>query len=199
MTGGIVLAAGQSSRMGANKVFLVLEGESLLRRMVRRALDAGLSPVVAVLGRDAERARDEVAGLPCRAVVNPDYAEGMTTSIRVGLEALPAEAGAAVILLADQPLVTADHLRQIREAYEARRAPVVVSEYGGTMGPPTLYRRDLFPELLAARGDGCRKRVIRAHLDAGVVLPFPAAHLTDVDSPEDYERVVTLAAARGAS
>lgn len=189
MIAGLVLAAGQSSRMGTMKVLLPLEGESLVRRMTRRALEAGLAPVVVVLGRDAERVRQEVADLSCLAVVNPAYAEGMMTSVRRGLEHLPPEAEAAVVILADQPLVTADQLRRIREACEAKRPPIVVSDYEGVKGPPTLYRRDLFPELAAARGDGCRKRIIRAHLGAAVVLRFPAAHLTDLDTPEDYARL----------
>lgn len=194
MIAGIVLAAGQSTRMGRSKVLLALDGESLVRRMARRALEAGLASVIAVVGRDADRAAAEVADLPCAVAVNAAYAAGMTTSIRCGLGHVPPEAEAAVILLADQPLVTADQLRRIRAAYEARRPPVVVSSYDGVLGPPTLYRRDLFPELSAARGDGCRKRVIRAHLEAGIVLPFPASHLTDLDTPEDYARL-----ARGAS
>ncbi len=190
--GAIVLAAGQSSRMGANKIFLVLEGESLLRRMVGRALAAGLSPVVAVLGRDAERAREELASLPCLAVANPRYAEGMATSIHRGLESLPPETEAAAVLLVDQPLVTVEQLLELRAAYEASRPPLVVSEYGGVHAPPILYRQDLFPELLAVKGDGCRKRIIREHLGEAVVLRFPAASLVDIDCPEDYERVVRL-------
>ncbi len=194
MIAGILLAAGQSTRMGRSKVLLAVDGESLVRRMACRALEAGLAPVIAVVGRDAELAAAEVADLGCVVAVNAAYAEGMATSIRCGLGHVPPEAEAAVILLGDQPLVTAEQLRGIRAAYESRRPPVVVSRYDGVLGPPTLYRRDLFPELAAARGDGCRKRVIRAHLEAGVVLPFPAAHLTDIDSPEDYARLV-----RGAS
>ena len=190
--GAVVLAAGQSSRMGENKIFLVLEGESLLCRMVGRALAAGFSPVVVVLGRDAERARLEVASLPCVPVVNPRYAEGMATSVARGIESLPPETEAAVVLLVDQPLVTVEQLRALRAAYEGSQPPLVVSEYGGVHAPPVLYRRDLFPEMLAATGDGCRKRIIREHLAEAVVLRFPAARLADIDRPEDYERVVRL-------
>ncbi|HEX7128084.1 MAG TPA: nucleotidyltransferase family protein [Thermodesulfobacteriota bacterium] len=194
MIAGVVLAAGQSTRMGASKVLLALDGEPLVRRMTRRALEAGLAPVITVVGRDAGAAAGAVADLPSVVAVNAAYADGMTTSIRCGLGHLPAEAEAAVIVFADQPLVTVDQLRRIRSAYETGRPPVVVSSYDGVLAPPTLYRRDLFPELAAARGDGCRKRVIRAHLETAAVLPFPASHLADVDSPEDYARL-----ARGAS
>lgn len=190
--GAIVLAAGQSSRMGTNKIFLRLEGESLLRRMAGRALAAGFSPVVVVLGRDAEPARQELGALPCLPVVNPRYAEGMLTSIHRGVESLPPETEAAAVLLVDQPLVTVEQLEALREAYEASRPPLVVSEYDGVHAPPVLYRRDLFPELLEARGDGCRKRIVRRHLAEAVVLRLPAVALADVDSAEDYERVVRL-------
>ena len=194
MVAGVVLAAGQSSRMGANKVLLALDGEPLVRRMTRRALEAGLAPVITVVGRDADAATLAIADLPCVVAVNAAYADGMTTSIRCGLGHLPAEAEAAVIILADQPLVTADQLRRVRSAYEAERPPVIVSRYDGVLAPPTLYRRDLFAELAAAPDDGGRKRLVQARLEEAMVLPFPAAQLADVDSPEDYERL-----ARGAS
>lgn len=189
MIAGLLLAAGAAARMGLNKVLLPLEGEPLVRRMARRAIEAGLSPVVVVLGRDADRVAAALADLPCAVAVNPAYVEGMSTSIARGLDALPPHVEGAVMLLADQPLVTTEQLRRLREAYETRRAPLVVSDYEGVLGPPTLYRRDLFAELRAARGDGCRKRVIRAHLDAAVRLPFPAAHLADLDTVDDYRRL----------
>lgn len=198
VVGAIVLAAGQSSRMGENKIFLRLEGESLVRRMAGRAVEAGFAPVVVVLGHDAERGRQEVASLPCVPVVNPRYEEGMATSVHCGLESLPPEAEAALVLHVDQPLVSVRQLREILAAYEASRPPLVVSEYDGVHAPPMLFRRDLFPELRTMRGDGCRKRIVRQHLDEAVVLPFPAVLLTDVDSPDDYQRVCRLVQAGAA-
>src|SRR5256885_14903791 len=105
---GVILAAGASRRMGAgrNKMLLQLEGESLLRRAARRALVAGLSPVVVVLGHEADRARAELKGLSCESVVNPDFTGPTSGSLHKGLEQLGSNGGAAVVMLGDMVLVT---------------------------------------------------------------------------------------------
>src|SRR5690242_19862228 len=93
---GVVLAAGSSSRMGVNKLVLPLGGTTVLRRALTTAVDAGLDPVLVVLGHEPERARAELAGLPCTPVVNPDHARGINTSLRAGIRAVPEGAGGAV-------------------------------------------------------------------------------------------------------
>jgi molybdenum cofactor cytidylyltransferase len=187
---GVVLAAGVSRRMGGpNKLLLRLEGETVLRRTARRAVAAGLDPVLVVLGDDAEQARAELEALRCRAVRNPEPARGMNASIRCGIAALPPEAIAAVVLLADMPLVSAEMVAQLVERYRAGQAPLVVSDYAGVLAPPMLYGRGLFPELGALDGDGCGKRVVKRHRGEAAVLSWPAASLADLDEPGDYERV----------
>src|SRR5512134_588822 len=98
---GLVLAAGSSLRMGRNKLLLDLAGETVVRRTVRVALEAGLDPVTVVLGHEADRVRAELLGLPCRTVVNPDHARGVATSLRVGVAQVPTEVDAIVVVLAD--------------------------------------------------------------------------------------------------
>jgi molybdenum cofactor cytidylyltransferase len=186
---GIVLAAGPSSRMGENKLLLRLDGETVLVRAVRRALAAGLDPVIVVLGHEAERARPELAGIDCRTVVNPEYSRGMNSSARAGIAAVPASAAAAVILLADMPFVTAGMIASAVERYRESDAPLVLSEYGGVQAPPTLYDNSLFAEIGSPEGEGCGKRVIRRYRAEAVVLDWPAAALADLDRPEDYERI----------
>ena len=186
---GVVLAAGPSTRMGENKLLLRLDGETVLGRAVRRALSAGLDPVLVVLGHEAERARGELDGLPCLPVLNPDYARGLNASARAGIAAVPAEACAAVVLLADMPLVTDRMISTLVERYRESRAPLVISEYGAVQAPPTLYDRSLFAELGGAEGEGCGKRVIRRHRGEAAVVRWPSAALTDLDRPEDYERI----------
>ena len=189
----IVLAGGTSSRMGRrNKLLLQLEGESLLRRAVRRAIEAGLAPVTVVLGHEAERARAELAGLDCTAVLNPDYELGIVTSLRTGLDALPPAAAAAVVVLADMPFVTADMLAALAGRYRAGTAPLVISDYEGVNAPPMLYDRSLFGELAAMDDGRCGKQVIKRHRDEADVLRWPAAALTDLDTPEDLERLPGL-------
>ncbi len=186
---GVLLAAGTSSRMGGNKLLLELEGETLLRRVARRALEGGLSPVLVVLGHQAERARQELAGLACHAVLNPDYEQGITSSIAAGLAAVPAEAPAAVMLLGDMPFVTSEMIAALVARYRETRAPLVVSDYQGVAAPPMLYDRGLFAELAALAGGSCGQRVVKRHRDEAEVLAWPASALADLDQPDDYERL----------
>jgi molybdenum cofactor cytidylyltransferase len=176
--------------MGSNKLLLRLDGEAIVRRAARRALEAGLDPVVVVLGHEADLAAAELAGLAVRIVVNADHASGIHTSRRAGLAAVPPEASAAVVLLADMPFVTQQMLATLVASHRESGAPLVVSEYAGEQAPPTLYDRSLFPELLDGQGEGCSKRVIRNHAGEAVTVAWPATALTDLDRPEDYERAL---------
>ncbi len=188
---GLVLAAGSSVRMGRNKLLFRLNGETVVRRAARLGL-AALDPVVVVLGHEAEVVQAELAGLPCRTTVNPDHAQGFHTSVRTGLATLPVDVEAAVVLLADMPLVTSAMLAQLVKRYRETGAPLVVSRYGDTFAPPHLYARRLFAEL--AESEESRKRVIRRHRTEAVVLSWPAAALSDLDVPADRERVEALLA-----
>jgi molybdenum cofactor cytidylyltransferase len=108
-TAAVVLAAGSSTRMGENKLMLPLGGETVVRRAVRTAVEAALDPIIVVLGHEPERVRAALAGLPCRTVVNPDHLSGKGTSLQFGIAEVASStaAGAAVVMLADMPFVTA--------------------------------------------------------------------------------------------
>jgi len=185
---GIVLAAGTSSRMGFNKMLLSLDGETLLRRTVKRASAAGLAPVIVVLGHQADRARCELANLPCQPILNADYARGINVSLQTGLAAVPADAAAAVVILADMPFVTAPMIAALVERYRGSAAPLVISDYAGINAPPMLYDRSLFAELRAMEGEGCGKQVVKRHRNEAQVLSWSAAALADIDVPDDYQR-----------
>jgi molybdenum cofactor cytidylyltransferase len=185
---GILLAAGTSSRMGSNKLLFDLSGESVLRGAARRALAGGLSPLLVVLGHQAERSRQELDGLPCQIVINPDYEQGITSSLRAGLSALP-EVGAAMVMLADMPFVTAEMIAALIARYRKSRAPLVVSDYEGVHAPPILYDHALFGELMAMTETGCGKQVVKRHRHEAEVLAWPATALADLDVPEDYARL----------
>ena len=186
---GILLAAGTSSRMGSNKMLFELNGESVLRGAARRALAGGLSPLVVVLGHEAERAERELDGLPCQVVINPFYEQGINSSLKTGVAAVLAEAQAAVVMLADMPFVTPEMLAGLIARYRSSEAPLVISDYEGVNAPPMLYDRSLFSELLAMTGEGCGRQVVKRHRDEAEVLAWPAAALTDLDVPDDYTRV----------
>jgi molybdenum cofactor cytidylyltransferase len=194
---GVVLAAGASIRMGENKLLFDLEGESVVRRAVRVAAAAGLDPVIAVLGHEAERVRRELDGLTpaCHIVENADYALGINSSLKTGIAALPASAAAAVVMLADMPFVTAEMIATLVARFRTTTAPLVISDYDGVNAPPMLYDRVLFPELQTMEGEGCGKVVVRRHRGEAVVVTWPVAALSDLDVPDDYARVRSALAA----
>ena len=180
--------------MGRNKMLLELVGEPLVRRAARRALEAGLSPVVMVLGHEAERLRVELAGLPCDCAINPDYTGATSGSLHLGLERLPADVEAVVVLLADMVLVTRQMLEGLVAAARREAAPLFVSRYGDVTAPPLLFRRSLFGELMAWTGEGCGKAVVQRHKAEAVYLDWPPAALADVDTPEDFTAAQALIA-----
>lgn len=187
---GILLAAGTSSRMGSNKLLFELDGESVLRGAARRALAGGVFPLLVVLGHQAERVRQELEGLPCQTVINPSYEQGINSSLKTGVAALPDGTQAAMVMLSDMPFVTAEMLAGLIARYRSTEAPLVISDYEGVNAPPMLYDRSLFGELLAMTGEGCGRQVVKRHRHEAEVLPWPAAALADLDVPDDYARMI---------
>jgi molybdenum cofactor cytidylyltransferase len=186
---GILLAAGTSSRMGRNKLLLELNGESVLRGAARRALAGGLSPLFVVLGHESDKTSRELDGLPCQWALNPLYEQGITSSLKGGILAVPATAQAAVVMLADMPFVTAEMIAALIERYRTTAAPLVISDYDGVTAPPMLYDRSLFKEILTMTGESCGKQVVKRHRAEAEVLSWPASALADIDVPEDYEQM----------
>ena len=183
----VVLAAGSSTRMGRNKLLLDLGGESVVRRTVRAALEAGIGPVTVVLGHEADLVRTELRGLACRIVVNADHERGVGTSIRVGVAQVGTGADGIVVALADMPFVTASMVATLAERHRSTGAPVVVSRYGETEAPPTLFARRLFPELLAIDAERSARQVARRHQHEAAVVAWPPGALRDLDVVGDYE------------
>lgn len=164
----VILAAGSSTRFGSAKQLALFEGETLVDRAVRVASEVADRVIVVV----QPGALPDVVG----RVENPSFAEGIASSIRAGVRA--AGETRVLLMLCDQPLITASHLR----ALLAVDAPVVATGYGGTAGVPAVFAPEVVPELLALEGDRGAKSVIVSHEAA--VVPFePAA--VDVDRPED--------------
>lgn len=191
---GIALAAGASTRMGRTKQLLDVDGEPMVRQAVRTMRDAGLAPVIVVLGHDAARVREALQGMDCTFVENADFTGPTSTSLHAGIGALPADVAAFVVLLADMVRVTTPMVRALVDTLDVEARPLAVSRYGDVLAPPLLFRRALWPELLAWHGEGCGKAVVKAHLAEASVHDWPAAALADVDTPDDY---AALLAERG--
>lgn len=184
----VVLAAGASTRMGRNKLLLALNGETVVRRAARTAISAGLDPVIVVTGHARDEVESELHGLRCRSVFNGEHANGTHTSVVAGIGGVGDEAcAAAIVMLADMPLVTPSMLRALIERYRESGAPLAASRYGGEVNaPPILYDRRLFDELrnMDAR---CGREVVRRHRHAAVEVAWPAEAARDLDRPEDYD------------
>ena len=186
----VVLAAGSSTRMGRNKLLLELDGETVVRRAARTAIEAGLSPVIVVTGHAREAVEGQLHGLGCSSVFNGEHLAGTHTSVAVGIGAVGAGCAAAVVILADMPLVTAAMLRALVARYRASRPLLVASRYGGEVNaPPILYDRRLFGELrrMDAR---CGREVVRRHRHEAVEIQWPAEFGRDLDNPGDYRRIL---------
>ncbi len=192
MTALLLLAAGAGRRMGpTSKLLLELGGESLLHRAAREALTSGVGSLTVVVGADGARLRAALSGLACEVVVNPEPERGMNWSLAIGLAWVPAEAGAAMVLLADMPGVDASMIRAVEERFAAGGVKLVASRYGEASAPPVLYARSLFAELSAEpSGDGRGREVVRRHLAEAAFVDWPSSLLHDVDDP------LSLAAAR---
>jgi molybdenum cofactor cytidylyltransferase len=182
---GVVFAAGASRRMGRNKMLMELDGEPLVRRAARRALEAGLSPVVVVIGFEQDRIRPALDGLDVLFSENPDYKGPMSESMHAALRALPDDADGVVVVLGDMVHVTAEMIRSVAVGATESDAPLVVSRYGDVTAPPIMFRRALFDELLAWQGEGCGKPVVRDHLHEAGYCDWPVAALWDADTPSD--------------
>jgi molybdenum cofactor cytidylyltransferase len=185
----VVLAAGASTRMGRNKLLLPVEGEAMVHRTVRRVRDAGCDPIIVVTGHDAERVRAALAPLEVSFAQSPDPTGPTSASLHAGLRALPADVSATLVMLADMVQVTTPMLRALVEGVALGAEPLGVSRYGDVLAPPLMFRRALWPELLAWHGEGCGKAVVRAHEAEALLHDWPTEALQDVDTPQDYEAV----------
>ena len=182
MIAAVVLAAGASRRLGQPKQLVQLAGEALLRRAARQALEAGCSPVIAVLPGQPGAYLPALEGLAVQVCPNAHSAEGMGASIRAGVAALPAAATAVLLLTVDQVAVDTDLLRGLIQAHRDRGG-AVASAYAGRLGVPALFPREAFPKLLASEGD----RGARDLLAGAAAVPFPRGG-EDLDTPEDLLR-----------
>jgi molybdenum cofactor cytidylyltransferase len=188
---GIILAAGASRRMGRSKQLLLWRGKPFVCHVARIALEAGLSPVVIVTGAEADAVRAALADLPVEIVHNPDWAEGQSTSVRTGLQGLPPETTAAVFLLADQPHIPVALVRALLEQHVQNRTPLVAPMIDGQRGNPVLFDRSTFPDLMSLHGDAGGRLVFSRYPITCVPWNDPNL-LLDVDTLEDYERLLNL-------
>ena len=183
----LVLAAGRSTRMGAvNKMLAEIGGKPLVRIAAEQAVASHAQPVIVVTGHEREKVEAALKGLPVRFVHNPDYVEGLGTSLRAGIAAVPEETDAAIVCLGDMPQVDAALINRLIAAFDPERgALVVVPSIGGRRGNPVVWSRRFFHDLMAIQGDVGARHLIGNYAEAVVeVLVAGEGALTDVDTPE---------------
>ncbi len=186
--GAIVLAAGRSMRMGeVNKLLAEVFGKPMVLHAVDAALAADLHPVV-VTGHQADKVQACLSSRDVQFVHNPDYAQGMSTSVICGLHALPTGLDAVLILLADMPKVGPGHLQALLKATN-KEGSIWVPTYAGKRGNPVLWSARYIPEMLKIQGDKGARDLIRRYASEVVEVPMPddAVH-ADVDTPEALEQ-----------
>ena len=193
----LILAGGYSSRMGRFKALLPMCSESIIARVIGTFRLAGIERIGAVTGHSAEQLEPELHDMGVRAVRNPDHGRGMYSSVQAGVASLPPEVDACFLLPVDIPLVRPATIAALAARFTAERAPITFPRFTGQRGHPPLISRALFAEILTGNGDGGLRALLESYqttatdvdvLDEGILL--------DMDTPEDYAQLASLALRR---
>jgi molybdenum cofactor cytidylyltransferase len=193
---GLVLAAGQSRRMGTlNKLLIGIDGKPMVRRVAEAAAASAARPLLVVTGHERDKVEAALAGLGARFVENPDYAQGLATSLKRGLAALPAEIDGVVICLGDMPMVSAAMINSLIDAFNPIEGRAIcVPTRRGKRGNPVLLGRQLFSELASISGDVGARELIAAHPEQVAEVEVESdAVLTDIDTPQALAKLAIIA------
>lgn len=190
--GAVILAAGMSRRMGVPKLFLDFHGKPLFLYSVECAIRSQLDPILIVGGEHVQLLQDHTKDLPVEIVRNSDYAEGMATSLKLGIEAMDGRVDALLVFLADQPFVPAILIKKMLQTYTACRSNgirVLRPQYSGIPGHPVLFDADLFTEFSDLQGDEGGRFIIKRHAEKLKLIPTENPMWgADIDTPDDWKK-----------
>ncbi|MBL7770861.1 MAG: nucleotidyltransferase family protein [Flavipsychrobacter sp.] len=188
----VILAAGQSSRLGEAKQLLPYKGKSLLVQAVDTALATEIRPVVVVLGARNETLSKELTEKEVVIALNENWEEGMGSSLRCGLlkaQQVAPETNAVIFMVCDQPHVSPELLVQLIKTNEETLKPIVASSYGEQSGTPAFFSSKVFPALLEIKGDTGARKLIKQYADEVATIPFPEG-IIDIDTQSDYQTLL---------
>jgi molybdenum cofactor cytidylyltransferase len=188
---GIILAAGGAKRYGRPKQLLEWQSKSLVWHAAQKALKAGLQKVIVVSGAFPELIEEALREFPVEIVHNPNWNQGQGTSVSVGVQSLPTNIGAAIFILADQPLIPVNLIDKLVNAHQETLSPIIAPFAGGKRANPVLFDRELFQELVTLTGDMGGRQLFDDHDILHIHCDDPNEFL-DIDSPEDYQRLMGL-------
>ncbi len=190
----IILAAGASSRMGAPKQLLLVDGKTLIKRICETAIDTPCHPIVTVLGANRNLIRKETERMPITVIDNPQWENGISSSIKMGLAgAYMTEKAieAAIFLTVDMPYVSAELINKMIEKAESdEKIEIVACKYDNQIGIPVLFKRNLFTDLLELTGDEGAKKIVMKNQDKTALIDFPEGKL-DLDTIDEYRNFVS--------
>lgn len=189
--GIVILAAGESKRLGKPKQLLSYRGTTILNHIITTALASNGAKTIAVIGAYSDQMRDEIGELPVKVVENSNWRDGISSSIRLGIETLEQSAdppGAALLMTSDQPFVTTGLIDRIIETYAGEPGRIVACKYEETTGVPALFDGVYYGDLKSLRGDRGAKGIIESHRAKLVTVDFPRGGI-DIDTAADMEKL----------
>jgi molybdenum cofactor cytidylyltransferase len=184
----IILAAGHSSRLGRPKQLLEHKGKSLLKHSIDEAIASNADTVIVVLAPDSEVMVNGISDQKLELVINEQWKEGMASSIRSGLGKVEPETARAIIMVCDQPFVSSQILNSLIAASKDTGKRIIACSFADTFGPPALFDRTLFQELMTLTGDAGARKIVEKNADEVETIYFPNGEI-DIDIEEDYKKL----------
>jgi molybdenum cofactor cytidylyltransferase len=188
MLSAILLAAGESKRMGKPKQLMPLGQSTLLEQTIDNLLDSSVDETIVVLGHKAEEIARTIAGRPVKIVINSDYSQGMSTSIIAGLILVDPCSQAVMLAMGDQPLVESSTINQLIEAFNKNKKGIAVPTYRGRRGHPIIFDIKYKTELFKLKGDIGGREIIRNHPDDVLMVAIDSESvISDIDTQDEYQ------------
>jgi molybdenum cofactor cytidylyltransferase len=188
LPGIVILAAGSSSRLGQPKQLLEFQGTTLIRHITQIAVSAVDKPVVVMLGANCSMIHSQLIHLPVHIVYNPDWSQGMTSSLRKGLMAMlyySPDTEGVLFAVCDQPYITPDLFLEMISLGSKSQKPIVACRYNNILGTPVLFKKEYFDVLLALKDNEGARKILQTHPESVEAVPFPLG-IFDIDTMQDY-------------